>query len=58
MYRVPKFTGSSLAESKDEEDAFRKKDVEDLISKYARKNVEKQLDKVISMTARIRQITT
>ena len=55
VYRLPKYVSSglggssanfSLAECKDEEDASRKKEVDDLISKYAPKNVEKQLEQV------------
>lgn len=58
VYRLPKYVSSSsglgsgsgnfsrLAECKDEEDASRKKEVDDLISKYAPKNVDKQLQQV------------
>ena len=55
VYRLPKYVSSglgggstnfSLAECKDEEDASRKKEVDDLISKYAPKNVDKHLEQV------------
>ena len=60
VYRLPKYVSSggrhgggvggssnfSLAECKDEEDASRKKEVDDLISKYAPKNADKQLEQV------------
>ena len=57
MYRLPKYVSSgfggsrnnfSLAECKDEEDASRKKEVDDLISKYAPKNVDKHLEHQVS----------
>ena len=58
MYRLPKYVSSgfggsrnnfSLAECKDEEDASRKKEVDDLISKYAPKNVDKNLEQQVGL---------
>ena len=56
VYRLPKYVSSglgssaasfSLAECRDEEDASRKKEVDDLISKYAPKNLDKQLQEQV-----------
>ena len=64
VYRLPKYVSSglgssvasfSLAECRDEEDASRKKEVDDLISKYAPKNLDKQLEQVGAISSQVVQ---